>query len=231
MLSTLRSAMDTLGAVNGLLYLAGRLLQRITGDRFRIIRYLIVAQPVPTPFTPSCRPSETETVAAAASGDGATAHFPRPPEVIRHRYEQGHTCLVATSKGRFAGFLWFARGHYEEDEVHCRFVLAAPDHCAWDYDVHVEPQFRMGRTFARLWDAANERYAAAGIRWSCSRISAFNRQSLQSHQRLGIRKLATLTFICLGPLQVSVMSCRPFFNVSWRGAGRPSVVVVVATEN
>ena len=95
----------------------------------------------------------------------------------------------------------------------------------WDFDVYVEPQFRLGRTFARLWDAANEQFSSNGIQWSISRISAFNQQSLQSHQRLGIRRLNTLTFFCLGGLQIGFMSCAPYLNICTKELNRPVVVI------
>ena len=223
MFSSLQSAIGDLGFINGMLYLLGRVMQALSGGRSRLIRYHIVAQPVSREFVPVCRPSATEKVIEIAAHAAIIEAFPRPPEVLKYRFARGHVCLAAVNKGVFAGFLWYARDHYEEDEVHCRFVLSEPDSTVWDYDVHVEPRFRMGRTFARLWDAANERLAALGVDWSCSRISAFNRQSLQSHRRLGISVLETLTFICIGSLQVALMSCKPFINFSWNGAGRPSV--------
>jgi len=225
MFKSLKNAVGSLGFTNGMLYLLGRTMQAVSGGRCFLIRYYLVAQPVPSPFAPVCKPSANDQVQEAGPDSPVLKDFPRPAEVIRGRFENGHVCLVATSKENFSGFLWFARGSYDEDEVHCRFVLADPDTTAWDFDVHVEPRFRLGRTFARLWDAANERYAATGIRWSISRISAFNQQSLQSHGRLGIRHLQTLTFFCLGQLQIGVMSCRPYLNVCWRGKACPTVVL------
>ena len=201
------------------------MMQAVSGGRAYLIRYYVVAQPVPKPFIPVCRSSEAEKVYEAAPEDALAEFFPRPPEVIASRFGRGHVCLVAVKNGTFAGFLWFARERYDEDEVHCRFVLIEPESCVWDYDVHVEPHFRMGRTFARLWDAANQRFADSGIEWSCSRISAFNKQSLQSHKRLGIRKMHTLTFICVGSVQLSFLSCKPYVQLSWNGRGCPTVAI------
>jgi len=200
-------------------------MQAVSGGRACLIRYYVVAQPVPKPFVPICRLSETEKVYEAGPEDALVGFFPRPREVIASRFERGHVCLLAAKNDTFAGFLWFARERYDEDEVHCRFVLTEPESCVWDYDVHVEPHFRMGRTFARLWDAANQRFADSGIEWSCSRISTFNRQSLQSHQRLGIHKMHTLTFICVGLFQVSLLSCKPYIRLSWNGRGCPTVLI------
>lgn len=213
-----------------MLYLVGRVMQAVSGGRGRLIRYYIVAQPVPNPFMANCRLSKTERVYEAGQEDLLVGHFPRPKEVISSRFEREHVCLVAANHGIFAGFLWFARERYDEDEVRCSFVLADAKSSVWDYDVHVEPRFRMGRTFARLWDAANERLSNAGVEWSFSRISAFNRESLQSHRRLGIRKVHTLTFFCVGSIQLSVFSCKPYLHFSWNGTSSPIVLLYPPTK-
>jgi hypothetical protein len=225
MVEPLMSAIRSLGFTNGLLYLLGRAMQALSGGRWRLIRYYLVAQPVPSPFIPVCRSSESERVLEITLPNPIIEKFPRPYSVIQGRFKKKYVCLAACSKQRFSGFLWFARGSYDEDEVHCRFVLAAPISTVWDFDVHVEPDFRLGRTFARLWDAANERFSSDGIEWSISRISAFNKQSIQSHGRMGILRLHVLTFVCLGKLQIGLMSCRPYFNICWNGLNSPTVVL------
>lgn len=223
--SSVVSALRSLGVINGLTYLAGRLLQKFSGGRCRIIRYYLVAQPIPDNPQPLCKPSESDLVSTVSVSDAVVGSFPRPAEVIASRFARQHTCLVATSKGRFSGFLWYALEHYEEDEVCCLFDLDPKANGVWDYDVHVEPQFRLGRTFARLWDEANRRLSEQGFRWSFSRISAFNVQSLQSHKKLGLKVLSSLTFFCFGPLQIMVSSCAPYINMSWKRIGRPVVRV------
>ena len=81
--------------------------------------------------------------------------------------------------------------------------------------MHVEPEFRMGRSFLRLWDAANALLRERGVCWSISRISAFNPVSLNSHARLGTRLLGKVTFVVLGSLQVSFTGqLIPHFSVS-----------------
>lgn len=225
MFKSIKSTISALGPTNGMLYLLGRAMQVISGGRFYLIRYYLVAQPVPDPFVPVCRPSENDRVLEANLLDSILEYFPRPAAVIQSRLKNGHVCLTATNKQVFSGFLWFARGSYDEDEVCCRFILASPATTVWDFDVHVEPRFRLGRTFARLWDAANQRFSTSGIQWSFSRISAFNQQSLQSHGRMGIFRLQTLTFVCLGPLQICFMSCSPYLNISWSGFNRPSILL------
>lgn len=225
------SATRDLGIRNGGLYLLGRAMQKLSRGSCRLIRYYVVAQPVPADYAPVCKPSDTDMVAVARSADPVTSFFPRPSHVIESRFARQHTCLVATSKGGFSGFLWYANVYYEEDEVHCRFVIDQPGEGVWDYDVYVEPRFRLGRTFARLWDAANMRLSEQGVKWSFSRISAFNSQSLQSHKRMGFHVLAGLNFFCLGPLQLMISSCSPFINISWNGMGRPVIHVKTKTQH
>lgn len=212
-----------LGPKDGLLYLTSRCLEALSRGRARIIRYYFVAQPVPAAGARSVRANPRHPVTPTAPGDPVVAAFPRPQTVIANRFHNGDLCLTAHADGRFAGFLWLARNAYDEDEVRCRYELAVPAQSAWDYDVYVEPDFRIGRTFMRLWDAANQHLAADGVRWSFSRISAFNPVSMQAHGRLGIRRLVTATFLCLGPLQIAVTNTRPRLHLSWSASHRPTL--------
>lgn len=217
------AVLSRMGWGNGLLYLAGRALGKASAGRVRLIRYYFVAQPVPEKPQSSCRPSAKQVVRLAESDDPIKAQFPRPAHVIEHRFRTGSSCFVAQSGDAFQGFLWLARGAYEEDEVRCRYELTQPQHCVWDYDVHVEPAFRSGRTFARLWDAANAYLAPGGIRWSLSRISAFNPASLAAHARLGVRPLHSGTFLCAGRFQLAILSTRPFVHLSFSEHSRPVI--------
>jgi GNAT superfamily N-acetyltransferase len=219
--ANLKRTFHELGLANGAIYLAGRLLQRLSADRARIIRYKLVAQPVPQ--TPS-RPPRAATkcrIRTINANDAVVSAFPRPPQVISRRFADGATCFVAEVGDRFAGFLWLARNAYEEDEVRCRFELFPPELCAWDFDVYVEPDFRIGRTFSRLWEAANAHLSAQGVLWSLSRISAFNPESLAAHRRLGIREVGMATFLVFGSVQLSLYGKAPFLSISSSPLRRP----------
>lgn len=215
----IRTTYKQLGALDGSLYYVSLLLARISLGHARLIRYYLVAQPVHGEA--ACRPSAKNPVTELAPDDPLIASFPRPPAVIARRISDKAQCFVARSGNEFAGFLWLAYGAYDEDEVRCRYELTDSGTCVWDYDVHVEPQHRIGRTFARLWDAANAHLTRRGIRWSMSRISAFNPTSLAVHGRLGINTLYSATFICLGPLQLSLIGAAPWFHVSLSDRSRP----------
>ncbi len=225
MIGKTRKLCRTLGTANALLYLTSRLLETVSRGQLRLIRYLIVAQPVAPGPLPGCRPSADARVEHVLPGSPLCAAFPRPPEVIARRFANGDTCLAATVKGRFAGFLWYARGHYEEDEVRCNYRLADPAAAVWDYDVYVEPEFRLGRTLGRLWSAAHERLRADGIRWSFSRISAFNPDSLNAHLRLGARRIGALSFLCIGRMQIALGLPGRRVHLSFAARSRPEYFV------
>lgn len=199
----LRETLGKLDNTDGLIYLLAKALRHLSGGRARIVRYHFYAQPVPQEPKKNTRPSIKSRVRQITAADPIIAAFPRSNAVIEQRFQSGATCFVAEHDGRFAGYLWLARDRYEEDEVRCTYTFTPPERCAWDFDVYVEPEYRIGRTFARLWDAANEHLAQVGVLWSMSRITPFNIGSIAAHQRLGLRKLCSATFICAGSKQIS----------------------------
>src|SRR5690606_27821891 len=97
----------------------------------------------------------------------------------------------------------------------CDFRLEPAELAAWDFDIYVAPEHRMGRTFARLWEGANSYLRARGVEWSMSRISAYNAGSFKSHARLGARVVGRASFLFLGPLQLAWMSVPPYAHLSW----------------
>lgn len=205
-----------LGWFNTSLYGLNRLLGRVSKGRLRLYRYYLTAQPVAaSALLPSGRGRKIE-IRLIQEQDEIIAQFPRPPGVIQARFKQNAKCLVASKEQRFIGFLWFLPGnhHYQEDEVRARYIPLPAERTAWDFDVYVEPDFRIGLTFLRLWDEANRILRENGVQWSCSRISAFNAGSLASHGRLGTLFLGSAIFFCAGRWQVSFASISPYFHLS-----------------
>lgn len=219
---SLRSTFAELGARDALLYALGQALERASGGRARVVKYRLVAQPVGSGRAAApLRPDPATCIAVVAEGDPRVAGFPRPPPVLERRWRAGAQCTAAWVRERFAGFIWVQRGAYDEDAVRCRYVLDDPAACVWDYDVHVEPAFRLGRTMARLWAQVDAGLAAQGVRWSCSRISAFNAASLAAHARLGIVDLGAAVFVVLGPVQAAWLPGRRLPRMSWSDRGAP----------
>jgi hypothetical protein len=216
----IRSNIAQLGWLDGTLFMLGRVLQLASGGRARLYRYYLVAQPV-APLPAPCRPAPGHTLRLARGLEAPLQTLPRPEGVLARRIANGDRCIIALKDGELAGCLWMARNGYEEDEVRCRYQFAVPACSSWDYDVHVEPRYRLGRTFSRLWDYANRQLAAEGVRWSFSRISAFNPGSLRAHARLGARCLFSATFLCIGPLQLTLAGARPYVHLALRRSTRP----------
>lgn len=219
-LQRLRAHFDNLGALDGSLYLMDQLLQRVSAGQLRVLRYHVVAQPLSSGAT-AMRPDGKTVIELADGKHPLVTSFPRPPAVIAQRFANGAQCLLATVAGQFAGYLWWQTGHYEEDEVRCQFVLAQPVVSVWDFDVYVEPRYRLGRTMARLWEAAEQHLQRQGAAWSCSRISTYNAASLNAHARLGARTVASALFIVAGPLQLSFFNQRPGIHLALGRASRP----------
>lgn len=183
------------------LYALHRVLSRISGGRAGVYPYLICAQPVSTPGAARLRASPGTEVRRAGPDDPLLSRSPRPAQELQRRLATGAECWVLSLNQDFGGHLWLSREAFDEDEVRCRYVLPGPD-CVWDFDVYVPPALRHGRAMARLWQGVSDALASQGVVWSYSRISRFNAASARSHERLGARHVATVTFLVVGPLQL-----------------------------
>lgn len=210
----IRQTIGQLGWLNACLYAVDRLLSRISRGRIRFHKYYFVAQPISEKrWLPPQRGAAVD-VRRIAESDPITKEFPRPAWAIPYRFKQGAVCLAGFKGGQFIGFLWFTLGPYQEDEVHCRYVPLPAGKSAWDFDVYLNPEHRGGIAFLKLWDEANSFLAARDIRWSLSRISAFNKESMLSHARMGARRIGAASFLTMGTSQLSVATLRPYFHFS-----------------
>ena len=92
-------------------YVIGRVLSRVSCGRVRLLRYYIVAQPVPD--RPSAAAPGRIGVRQVHASDPAVKLFPRPVEVIERRFRDGSACFVFEHGQRVGGFLWLAHGGYD----------------------------------------------------------------------------------------------------------------------
>jgi hypothetical protein len=150
--------------------------------------------------------------------------FRRRADVLSQRFAQGAHCLAAYVAGKLAGYLWYCTGPYREDEVRARFVPATGE-AAWDFDVQVFSEHQLGFAFARLWDEANQRLHAAGVRWSISRISAFNPGSRSAHARMGAVCIGSAVFLRCGSWQWMAATLAPFLHCSRNDSSVPQVLL------
>ena len=222
MTTRLHRTVTQLGWLNAALYLLGRVLESLSGGRWRLYRYVFVAQHLPP--SPLCaergRDIDVRLLPTLAE---IPAAYPRPAEVLRQRYAQGAQSLAAFRGATLIGFLWFLFDAYQEDEVRARYLLGS-SHSTWDFDVWVRPEDRLGWAFRRLWETARQMLRSHAVRWSCSRISAFNPGSLSAHARIGTVRLGSATFICCGDWQWMIASLAPYFHLSRHPASFPRLL-------
>ena len=219
LLQRLSASINELGWRDSAWLAVARLLERVPGERCALHRYQFVAQAV-APGSLCRGRGQSITVTPCLEEADLPPGPERRPGVLGERYRQGAQCLLARSshdagKSGMAGWIWLLRHGYQEDEVRARYALASQQ-SSWDLDVWVHPEQRGGLVFARLWEEANAVLHAQDVRWSCSRISRFNRASLGAHARLGTHALGTATFLRCGRWQWMAASLPPYVHLSRR---------------
>ncbi|MFK8030987.1 MAG: N-acetyltransferase family protein [Gammaproteobacteria bacterium] len=179
------------------------------------MKYHLVVQPVPTDPKPS-RP-HTLRIQLVEHGDYVDNWFPRPRAAIEARFKQGAKCFIAFNEDQPLACLWLkANGDFFEDTVRCCFRPLPVESTAWDFDVFVHPEYRLGRTFLHLWNHVSEWMRQNDIDWTMSRIDAFNLASINSHKRLGAQITDSITFWTWGSIQLTLSSKSPRFTLSRR---------------
>jgi hypothetical protein len=196
MLSKLHRLMDRLGWGPGALYLVHRGLQAVSGGGLGLHCYYLVHQPVGAgPILPAHLKGGVAVRQMTAADPQIARALTRPAE-LGTRLARGDACLAALRAGEVVGYLWLCFDGFEDDETGCRFRPAPGG--AWDYDMWVAAGSRGGPVFPALWDAAWDLLRQRGYRWSASRVSAFNDQSLRAHRRIGARPTATILVLRAG---------------------------------
>lgn len=222
----LRDTAAAIGIGNACLYAVARASSALTGGRVRIVKYYFTAQPVVAASPEIVSRTGKFAIEWLGPGSPLFAQVERPAAVIEARFAQSARCLAATTEGdELAGFLWYVVGPYVEDEVKARFVPVPAGQTAWDFDVLVQPRFRMGRLFGYLWARGMAEMAREGVRQTVSRISAFNGASIASHRRLGARIVGQATFLCIGGWQLMKSSMAPGWHFSAHSGSVPTLEV------
>ncbi len=229
MLRWLTSAAKTvhdLGARYAALYWLDRVLAIASRGHVRLRHYVFVTQPLKQRAVAA----ETSFSVRPLASDHPVQQFPVSAAEVQRRLQQGSTCLVATSDGEFAGYLWLHLGAYPEDEVRCRFLPWPSERVAWDFDVYIVPRFRATRAFSRLWQATERHLTALGITHSASRISSYNAVSLRSHLRSGAVVTGSAIFVTIGRAQIMIApgGVPRSTSLTWRSA--PELRICVATD-
>ena len=200
------------GVTTALLYVCQRVLARLPVN-LTVMKYHLVAQPVPP--EPKRRRPHKLSITQIPPEQYRDHWFPRPRAAIEARYAQGAVCFVAFDNDEPLACLWLkAQGGFNEDTIRSRFEPTPVDHTAWDFDVYVHPAHRLGRTFLHLWTHAFDWMRERDIRWTMSRIDAFNLASINSHRRLGAQITGHVIYWTWGNWQLTLSSQRPRWNLS-----------------
>jgi hypothetical protein len=217
-LHRLRLLINELGAITAFLYLLDLVL-RSFGSQSGFYYYLLVAQPLVDKPRLSPTRGKAFTFRLLQDYEPILDSLDRPMAVIRQRFDQGAQCLLATKNEVLVGCIWFVRGMYAEDEVKVDYLLPHDGHCVWDFDVFVTESERLGFLFAKQWDAFDALLKPQGIRYTVSRINAFNPHSIASHRALGAQDCGRALFLRLGRFQWMLSNQRPFIAFG----GRPKL--------
>jgi hypothetical protein len=219
-----------LGVIDAALLVTARTLGFLTRGRAQLEKYYFLAQLVPRAPDRAFRAGGI-AVAEVFADDPRLVEFERPMDELARRFANSSRCFAAWHGETLAGFLWFTEQRYDEDEVRCTFRIHPLDRAVWDFDVHIVPRFRLGRTFALLWESAFAAMRERDVRWSISRVSAFKAESIRAHQRLGARCTGSAVFLLLGSLQFTFTSpgrlkCRrleqgPYPSMDVQAPGEP----------
>lgn len=203
-----------LGAGATILYLSDRCLRRLNKG-FGFYFYHFFAQPLADqPRLPLHR-GKAYSFRLLLTPEPLLERLGRPSAVIDGRFEQGAQCLSAIKNDVLVGCIWFVRDAYQEDEVNAIYALPPGVHCVWDFDVFVAESERLGFLFAKQWDTFDALLEPQGVRYTVSRINAFNQRSIDSHRRLGAKKCGWALFLRMGPMQWMISDRRPF--LAWGG--------------
>ena len=211
----IQDPISTLGIVDGALYLIGRLIGATSDDRCGLLKYYFVAQPIRRIDPARLGRTSGIEIKRIFPNDPVLNKLSRPTSVLDDRYQQGAACFVATNGDDLVGYIWIILDKYKEDEVRCVYKTLPERKAAWDFDVYINPKYRLGRTFIRLWDTVAAYLAEQQYEASISRISAFNQRSLNSHLSMGAVRLGSAIFVKLGSVQLMFSGLKPYVHVSF----------------
>jgi len=205
---SLRNTYRELGFLSGSVYLLHQLMQRVSQSS-GIYFYDWVVQPVTANRLLPEKRAAKYTHKVIQGDHPLVKEMPVLPEIIEERVSQGAECVALFKGDALVGFIWFTFGSYAEDEVRIDFLLEPRDESVFDFNLYIFPKYRLGYTFAAIWDVANHYLYDRGIRYSYSRITHIKRNSFSSHSKLGATRLGASLTLKLGGFEITFVR-RPF---------------------
>ena len=205
----IKSLIQQLGYFSTASYLIARLLDKSLGIQME--HYKFHSQPLPS--KPRILKSKLDRYEFTwlNQPEKILDELHRPKEVIEKRFNQGSTCLIAKQNDTFQGCLWFVKSKYIEDEVRATYHFS--DNRVWDYDVYITPKKRFTILFAALWDSADTWMKDNHIVSTLSRISAYNSQSIRSHEAAGAEQIGWMIAVVIKHRQITISDKSPRLHI------------------
>ncbi|TXL65962.1 GNAT family N-acetyltransferase [Zeimonas arvi] len=221
---TLRSDIRQMGLPGWLAYISDRALSRLSRGRVRFVVIRLYLQPLPEEHLVPTKEGNNMRVGPISEDAFDASAFGRPPDAIRDRFRDGSLCIAATKNDELLGFMWLQRGTLRERIVRCEMRAEPESRVAWDYDFFIQPRYRLGRLFGRLWDAGSCTLREMNIEATVSWIRLDNRASEQAHARLGAKRIGWAAFLTVFGHQLMLSSFRP--RASYAAPNRRATLIV-----
>lgn len=214
-----------IGLTGWLAYACDHTVSSIFAGRVRFTALWFYAQPVERIPTIEPRSGDRMQIRVIEYGDVPEAAFGRPPGAIAERFEQGSICIAALKNAELAGFMWLQFDELRERLVRCNFVPTPHGKACWDFDFFVSPQYRLGRTFGRLWSHAKMYLDARGIETTLSWIAFDNSASRRAHESMGARTVGWAVVLTAWKIQLTFTSVRPHVSLGLADTHRTRLII------
>jgi len=121
----------------------------------------------------------------------AMAH--REPAVFERRIKKGCTCFLAEAGNAIAGMIWARFG--EQFKTNCEYIFTPGKRSTWIFDAYIVPEYRLRGVFTPLMSFLGTHLRLHDSKGVYGEIHHMNRNSLQSHLRLGFSRIETISYI------------------------------------
>lgn len=213
MIRRLTSPFKEFGLFAGLIYLIAQVLEWLAVGISLHLHDLMVLPVSDKKMLPPEASNGIE-IREIKPGDPELDLMPVSTATVESRFMQSAVCLGAFQKGGLIGYIWLCLDEYEEDVVRCTYALNPSGKSAFDFDLYIFPQYRMGRGFARIWDGAYNFLHRRGIRYTFSRMTRFNLASRRAHAHLGCKRVGTAIYLAFGKKELMLASIAPYWHLS-----------------
>lgn len=150
--------------------------------------------------------------------------------LFRRFQTEGAKGALLWHRDRVVAYNWVFRDRYTvtfDSYVSRNLVLHLPENCVFFGNGYIDPAYRMHGLFPRL--LAHSAQAFGPNRWCYSSTDVFNAISVNSHLRLGFRRIGTVA--CTTLLGRTGFHARATHESAWRPVGRDLSLTALTKHN